>query len=136
MFSILPDLKEILIPLALISRLLAADLITVQEFERLRLPLIDDQTRSETLLVSILPRKGPDSFDRFLNVLKVTEGQEHVAQKIIGTAENKRKRAKSAHLCPGCNKKKGKIRKLDKERKKEKLTNTALRILVRARLVE
>ena len=84
MFPILPDLIEILIPLALISRLLASALITVQEFERLSLPSIDDQKRSETLLVSILPRKGPDSFDRYLNVLKETEGQEHVARKLIG----------------------------------------------------
>ena len=134
MFPILPDLIEILMPLALISRLLAAALITVQEFERLRLPSIDDQTRSETLLVSILPRKGPDSFDRFLNVLKETEGQEHVAQKIIGSAQKKRKHNdNSADVCSGS---KEKIKKLERELKKEKMTVIGLRNKVRERLFE
>ena len=89
MFPILPDLVEILTPLALISRLLAVGLITVQEFERLSVPSIDDQKRSETLLVSILPRKGLDSFDRFLRVLKESGGQEHVAKKLIGEEEKR-----------------------------------------------
>ena len=87
-FPILPALVEILIPLALIDRLLAVDLVTVQEYERLSRDLIDDEKRSRTLLVSILPRKGPDSFDRFLTVLKESKGQEHVAQKIMETGEN------------------------------------------------
>ena len=92
MFPILPTLVEILIPLALIDRLLAVDLITVPEYERLSLDSIDDEKRSRTLLVSILPRKGPDSFDGFLNVLKEIKGQEHVAQKIIESKENEKKR--------------------------------------------
>ena len=133
MFSILPDLIEILMPLALLTRLLASSLITLQEFERLSLDSIDDEKRSRTLLVSILPRKGPDSFDRFLNVLKETEGQEHVAQKIIGTAEKKRKHNESTNVCSGSN---GKIRKLERELKKEKMTVIGFRNKVRARLFD
>ena len=133
MFPILPDLIEILMPLALISRLLASALITVQEFERLSLDSIDDEKRSRTLLVSILPRKGPDSFDRFLNVLKKTEGQEHVAQKIMRSAEEKRKYNESTNVCSGS---KEKIRKLERELKKEKMTVIGFRNKVRARLFE
>ena len=82
MFPILHDLVEILFPLEFIDRLLAVDLITVADHRRLSRDSISDKKISRTLLVSILPRKGPDSFDRFLNVLRETEGQEYVAQKI------------------------------------------------------
>ena len=75
-------LIEILMPLTFLSRLLAEELITAQEYERLSLDSIDDQKRSGTLLVSILPKRGPTSFDSFLNVLRKTKGQEHVAQMI------------------------------------------------------
>ena len=85
MFSILTDLVEILIPLDFIDRLLAVDLITVAEHKMLSLDLTDDEERSRKLLVSILPSKGSDSFDRFLNVLRETKGQEHVVQKIMET---------------------------------------------------
>ena len=94
MFPILPALLEILLPLSLIDGLLAVALITVQEFEKLSRQICDDVERSRLLLVSILPKKGLDSFDRFLNVLKETEGQEHVAQTIM---ENKRNKS-SEHL--------------------------------------
>ena len=83
MNSILSTLVKILIPLSLIDRLLEVNLITVREYERLSLDSIDDEKRSRTLLVSILPRRGPDSFDRFLKVLKETKGQEHVAKTIM-----------------------------------------------------
>ena len=89
---ILPDLLRILLPLALIDRLYAVALITLEEFERIK--TYDNTEGSRMLLVSILPRKGPDSFDRFLSVLKETEGQEHVAQQIMG--EGQKREQKSA----------------------------------------
>ena len=93
-FPILPDLIEILSPLALLTRLLAVALITAQEFERLSLDSIDDEKRSRQLLVSILPKKGPNSFDRFLSVLKETEGQEHVVKKLLGEEEKREQKRK------------------------------------------
>ena len=87
MHPILSALVEILIPLSLIDRLLEVELITIPEYERLSLDSIDDEKRSRQLLVSILPRKGPESFDKFLNVLKETKGQKHVAKKILGEEE-------------------------------------------------
>ena len=94
MHPILSALVQILIPLSLIDRLLEVELITIPEYERLSLDSIDDEKRSRTLLVSILPRKGPDSFDRFLNVLKETKGQEHVARKLLGEEEKREQKRK------------------------------------------
>ena len=73
-------LVEILLPLALIDGLYAAYLITREEYEKIK--TYDNAEGSRQLLVTILPRKGPDSFDRCLSVLEVTEGQEHVAELI------------------------------------------------------
>ena len=91
---ILSALVEILIPLSLIDRLLEVKLITIPEYERLSHDSIDDEKRSRQLLVSILPRKGPDSFDRLLNVLKETKGQEHVARKLLGEEEKREQKRK------------------------------------------
>ena len=112
MHSILHDLIEILMPLTFLSRLLAEELITAQEYERLSLDSIDDQKRSGTLLVSILPKRGPTSFDRFLNVLRKTKGQEHVAQMI---EENERYDSTGLSL-----KSEEKIKELERELKKER----------------
>ena len=139
MFPVLPTLVEILIPLALIDRLLAVDLITVPEYERLSLDSIDDEKRSRTLLVSILPRKGPDSFDRFLAVLKESKGQEHVAQKIMETGENdKQQDEKIEELKRQLKKERDERTREGKELKKEKekrqkceVTNIGLRNKVR-----
>ena len=43
-------------------------LITREEYEKIK--TYDDAEGSRQLLVTILPRKGPDSFDRFLSVLE------------------------------------------------------------------
>ena len=91
-FSILPVLIEVLIPLALLERLYYGGLIALEELQRLLLAIYDDTERSRRLLVSILPKKGPDSFDRFIKVLKETEGQEHVAQLILGTRKKHEQR--------------------------------------------
>ena len=134
-FPILPALLEILIPLSLIDGLLAVALITVQEFEKLSRQICDDVERSRLLLVSILPKKGPDSFDRFMNVLKETEGQEHVAQRIM---ENKSDKS-SERLVEWEEKVKDLERELKKEREeknKEKVTNIGLRTKVGACLKE
>ena len=91
-FAILPALAEVLIPdLALLERLYCGGVITLGELQKL---FLDDNNakRSRMLLVSILPRRGPDSFDRFLSVLKETEGQEHVAQLILKTRKKPERR--------------------------------------------
>ena len=130
-FPILPALLEILLPLSLIDGLIAVALITLEEYEELSLPIYNDVKRSRMLLLSILPKKGPDSFDRFVNVLKKTEGQEHVAQRIM---ENKRHKS-SEHLVEWEEKVKDLERELQKEREeknKEKVTNICLRTKVGA----
>ena len=38
------------------------------------------ENRSRKLLSNILPRKGMNSYDRFVAILRETEGQEHVAK--------------------------------------------------------
>ena len=81
MRPILYVLVEILLPLALIDRLHAVFLINREEYEKIK--AYDNAEGSRQLLVSILPKKGPDSFERFLTVLKETEGQEHVAKEIM-----------------------------------------------------
>ena len=106
------------------SIVFSKSLITVSEYEELFSDSIDDKKRSQLLLVFILPRKGPDSVDRFLNVLKETEGQKHVAQKIIETAEKERKHVESADLCSGIREK---IGQLERESMKGKATNIAVR---------
>ena len=113
-------------PLTFLSRLLSDELITAQEYERLSLDSIDDQKRSGTLLVSILPRRGPHSFDRFLNVLRKTKGQEHVARIIEGNEHEERTKLSL--------KSEEKIKELERELKKEreekdkeKVTNIGLR---------
>ena len=126
MFPILPALVEILLPLSLIDGLIAASLITVQEFEKLSLPMYDNVERSRMLLLSILPRKGPDSFDRFLNVLSQTEGQEHVAQRIMKTTEEESERDERVERRVESEK----IKELERELKKEKVTNVCLRTKV------
>ena len=50
-------------PNVLIDRLHAVFLITREEYEKMK--AYDNAEESRQLLVSILPRKGPDSFERF-----------------------------------------------------------------------
>ncbi|XP_065839777.1 uncharacterized protein [Oscarella lobularis] len=109
----LPDLLQILLPLALIDRFYAVALITLEEFEKIK--TYDNTEGSRTLLVSILPRKGPDSFDRFLCVLKKTEGQEHVAKLIMKT-----KRTNEYDKCTDRVESEKIIKELERELKKEK----------------
>ena len=81
--------------LLLYSLVFSPSLSSLHEFERLSLDSIDDEKRSRQLLVSILPKKGPDSFDRFLRVLKETQGQEHVARKLLGEEEKREQKRKA-----------------------------------------
>ena len=125
-FPILPALLEILLPLSLIDGLLSVALITVQEFEKLSLRIYDDVERSRMLLVSILPKKGPDSFDRFVSVLRETEGQEHVATKLLGNEHNEHAyhRARSEEKVEELERE---LKKEREEKNKEKVTNIGLR---------
>ena len=111
-FPILPALLEILMPLSLIDGLLAVSLIALEEYEELSLPIYNDVKRSRMLLLSILPKKGPGSFDRFMNVLKATEGQEHVAQRIMENESDK----SSERLVEW----EEKVKELERELKKER----------------
>ena len=132
---ILCELIRILLPLALIDGLYAAYLINSEEYEKIK--TYDSTEGSQYLLVSILPRKGPDSFEQFLNVLRKTEGQERVAQKIIGSSEKKRRHDESSDDCTKC---KETIRKLErkfiKEINKERVENISFRNEVKTRLLK
>ena len=74
-------LVKILLLSSFIDRLYAVALITLEEYEKIK--TYNHMDGLKLLLASILPRKGLGSFDRFLGVLKETEGQKHVAQFIL-----------------------------------------------------
>ena len=76
------DIVQVLDPLALRDRLYSNDLVTREEFQRLsHLHTKEEMTRM--LLVDILPRKGKTAYDRFLDALQKTKGQEHVVEEIL-----------------------------------------------------
>ena len=87
---IFSDLLKIVRPSTFIDRLLDVSLITLEELKRIK--TYDNTEGARMLLLSILPRKGLDSYDQFLSVLKETEGQEHIAQQIIENAKRRQKR--------------------------------------------
>ena len=73
------DLVQVLDPDSFLNRLYSARLVTKGEYNHL-LSMSSREDKSRELLNDILPRKGPNSYDRFVAILRETEGQEHVAK--------------------------------------------------------
>ncbi|XP_065843070.1 ankyrin-1-like isoform X2 [Oscarella lobularis] len=77
------DLVQVLDPDSFLNRLYSARLVTKGEYNHL-LSMSSREDKSRELLNDILPRKGPNSYDRFVAILRETEGQEHVAKALEG----------------------------------------------------
>ena len=76
---------ENLRPLSVLDHLLEKDLIDTEEYKGLRSPWYrTDEDRSRMLLTEILPKKGPQSFQRFCEVLLAIRDQAHIATDILG----------------------------------------------------
>ena len=74
------DLVQVLDPHdTFLDRLYGGKLVTNEEYDDL-FSMSSRENRSRKLLRNILPRKGMDSYDRLVAILKETEGQEHVAK--------------------------------------------------------
>ena len=83
----LTELKEILRPDLICDGLYAQHLLSKPEWEQMRrnFPSTKEEKTAD-LLVTILPTKGPNSFSRFLSVLRETDGQEHIADMLCSKA--------------------------------------------------
>ena len=64
------------------DRLRSEGLLSRQEYGDLQ-AVTTEEERTRKLINDILPRKGSDSFTKFCEVLRTTEGQEHVVNDII-----------------------------------------------------
>ena len=72
-------------PLSVLDDLLEKGLINIEEYKGLRSPLYrTDEDISRMLLTEILPKKGPQSFQRFCEVLLAVRDQAHIATDILG----------------------------------------------------
>lgn len=73
----LPDLVDILNVSALRIRLHSVELLT--KTEMLEIMKMTAMNAAEYLLVHVLPKKGPGAYDKFVDVVRKTEGQAHIA---------------------------------------------------------
>ena len=83
----LSELVPVLNPPALLFRLRSLKLITSQEMQEIR-QLPSKQEMAYELLDQILPRKGPNAYSKFVEVLMETEGQEHIADMLKAVDEH------------------------------------------------
>lgn len=74
----LAELVRLMCPSHFLPSLHAKRLIRFDEYESLC--QLDEGEQTSRLLISILPRKGLGSYDTFVDILRHTEGQEHLAQ--------------------------------------------------------
>jgi len=65
-----------------LDRLFSTRLINRKQHENLS-NMKTTQERVSALLIHILPRKGPGSYDKFVEVLEKTEGQEHIVEHVL-----------------------------------------------------
>ena len=77
----LPDLVKVLRPSDLVAGLFSSRLLTKDDVEKLD-RCQSEEKASTTLLIIILPGKGPKAYDHFMEVLRKTEGQEFVADRL------------------------------------------------------
>ena len=81
MRNCLPDLVELLRPSVLSCRLYSTKLLTKDETQKI--DKMTDAAASKLLLIHILPKKGPHAYDTFVDVVRKTEGQSHIAEKFL-----------------------------------------------------
>ena len=80
------DLVRVLNPISFLDRLYREKLVDNEEYQLL-LTISPSQGQSRKLLSEILPRKGPTSYNRFMKILRETEGQEHVVKALCEQGE-------------------------------------------------
>ena len=72
------DLVPVLDPDSFLDRLYSDELVTKEEYHRLR--SMPWREKSRALLSDILPRKGETSYDQFVTIVRETEKQNHVVK--------------------------------------------------------
>ena len=75
----------------LLDRLTAKRLVTRDEWQQLRLPSVTRREKARDLLMDILPRKGRDSYDKFVAALRETCGQEQIVEEILNEPSEEEK---------------------------------------------
>eukprot|EP00118_Oscarella_pearsei_P014382 m.122909 g.122909 ORF g.122909 m.122909 type:complete len:193 (+) comp37805_c0_seq8:29-607(+) len=88
-------LKQTLNPKPVLDGLYARGLVSRDEWQSIS-GLRSDGDKVMELLVLVLPRKGPEAYDGFLEVLKDTEGQKYIAEELL-----KKSQSISGTLCCG-----------------------------------
>ena len=81
----LKDIQDVLEPSAFLGDLFSEELLRSDEYEKLS--DLDRRRQTERLLIVLLPRKGPECYDKFVDILSRTEGQKHVARLFLDTTE-------------------------------------------------
>ena len=88
---IFDDLVSVMRPSAFVDRLFSQRVITREEYSRLRaLPTSFDQSRF--LLNDVLPSKSQEHYYAFIDCLKRTEGQAHIAEMLAKSSSGSARR--------------------------------------------